>query len=49
MKKSSLISSLVLFVAAMMLSGCIFPYWGDEGRGYHGGGHHEGGHDRGRR
>lgn len=49
MKKSSLISTLVLFAAAMMLSGCIFPYWGDEGYGGgHGGGrggehHHEGG------
>jgi hypothetical protein len=47
MKKSSLISSLVLFVAAMMLSGCIFPYWGDDGGGYRGGRDH-GHHDNGR-
>jgi hypothetical protein len=43
MKKSSIISSLVLLVAAMMLSGCLFPYWEDEGGGHRGGGHHEGG------
>jgi len=29
----------------MMLSGCIFPYWGDEGRGR--GGYYEGGHEGG--
>jgi hypothetical protein len=53
MKKSSMISSLVLFVAAMMLSGCIFPYWGDGGHGgggrgggYHEGERHEGGERR---
>jgi len=48
MKKSSMISCLILFVAAMTLSGCIFPYWGDEG-GYRGGGHYEGHHDGGGR
>ena len=41
MKKTTMISSLVLFVATMMLSGCIFPYWGDEGGGHRGGGHYE--------
>ena len=45
MKKSTMISSLVLFVATMMLSGCIFPYRGDEGGGRRGGGyeHHDNG------
>ena len=44
MRKSSIISSLVLFVAAMMLSGCLFPPPGfDEGGGSREGGHHDGG------
>ena len=43
MKKTSMISALVLFVAAMMLSGCIIPFWGDEGG--RGGGHYEGRHE----
>jgi hypothetical protein len=49
MKKTSMISALVLMVATMMLSGCLFPYWGDDGGGHRGGhgggehGHHEGG------
>jgi hypothetical protein len=47
MKKSSIISALVLLVTTVMLSGCIFPYWGDEGGG-RGGGHYEGHHDEGR-
>jgi hypothetical protein len=47
MKKSSIISSLVLFVVAMMLSGCIFPYWGDEGGGHRGGGHRDNGRHEG--
>jgi hypothetical protein len=57
MKTSSMMSYLVLFVAALTLSGCIFPYWGDEGYhgggrggehgGEHGGGHHDGGHHDG--
>jgi hypothetical protein len=47
MKIKSLLSSFVLMVAVMMLSGCIFPFWGDEG-GHRGGGeHHEGGHHEG--
>jgi hypothetical protein len=46
MKKSSIVSSLVLFVAAMMLSGCLFPFWGYDD-GYRGGGH-GGHHDNGR-
>jgi hypothetical protein len=41
MKKSSMISMLVLFVATMMLSGCIVPFWGEEGGGHRGGGHWE--------
>jgi hypothetical protein len=52
MKKSSMIFSLFVFVAAMMLSGCIFPYWGDEGGGRRGGyheGYHEGHHEGGER
>lgn len=42
------ISTLALLVATMMLSGCIFPYWHDDG--YGGGGHRGGGghHDNGR-
>ena len=44
MKKSSMISVIVLFVTTMMLSGCILPYWGDEG-GHRGGGHYEGRHE----
>jgi hypothetical protein len=41
MKKRSVISSIVLFMVALTLSGCIFPGWGD-GRGGHGGeGRHE--------
>jgi hypothetical protein len=43
MKISSIILSLVLFAAVMMLTGCIFPYW--DGRGGHNrGGHHGGEH-----
>jgi len=45
MRKTSTISALVLFLATMMLSGCIFPYWGDEGGGHRGGGHYEDHHD----
>jgi len=45
MRKSSILATVVLFVATMMLSGCIFPYWGDEGRGR--GGYYEGGHEGG--
>ena len=49
MKKRSVISSIVLFMVALMLSGCIFPWWG-EGRGERGGGGHEGGrHEEERR
>ena len=47
MKRSSMIFSLVLMLATMMLSGCIFPYWDDDG-GRHGGGHGGGHHDNGR-
>jgi len=47
MKKSSIISALLLFLAALMLSSCIipYPYWGDDG--YYDGGHREGGHHGG--
>jgi len=47
MKIISVISVLLLFVVVMMLSGCIFPYWGDEGGGGHGGGHRGGGYGEG--
>lgn len=51
MKKNSILVSLLLLVAVMMLSGCLFPYW-DEGGGYghgggRGGGHRDGGHREG--
>ena len=46
MKKSSIFPSLLLLVAVMMLSGCLFPYWVDEGGdgGHRGGGHHDSSH-----
>jgi hypothetical protein len=44
MKKTSILSSLALLAAVLMLSGCIFPYWGDDyGGRHHGGGHHDNG------
>ncbi|GFO55026.1 hypothetical protein GMSM_20330 [Geomonas sp. Red276] len=50
MKKSSIVSALVLIMAALTLSGCIWPYWGYEGGGGRGGGYHdEGHHDGGHR
>ena len=51
MKKSTLVNAVMFVAAAMMLSGCLFPYGEDEGRGGHGGGHgggHEGYHGEGR-
>jgi len=52
MKKSTMISWLVLLMTAMTLSGCIWPFWWDDGGrgGGHGGGHgdyREGGHHEG--
>jgi hypothetical protein len=47
MKKSSMISALLSFVAVMMLSGCLFPYWDDDGGGHRGGGHYDGGRGNG--
>ena len=47
MKKTSIASSIMLFITAMMLSGCIFPYWEEGGRSHNGGGHRQ--HDNGRR
>ena len=48
MKKSSKVFPLVLLVAAIMLSGCIFPYWDDGyGGGHRGGRHHDNGGHRG--
>lgn len=44
MKIISVMSVLLLLVVVMMLSGCIFPYWSDEGGGRHRGGYGEGGH-----
>lgn len=46
MKKTSIVSSIMLMVAVMMLSGCIFPYWEEGGRNHGGGGYK---HDNGRR
>jgi len=51
MKRSTIRSLVIASVAGMMLSGCIFPYWYDDGGrggGYHDGrGHDGGGHDGG--
>lgn len=55
MKKQTMISWLVLLLVTMTLSGCIWPFWWDDGgRGgghgggdYREGGHHEGGHHEG--
>lgn len=46
MKKSTVASAIMLVVSALTLSGCIFPYWDDDGghRGH--GGYHEGHHER---
>ena len=49
MKKSSIISALFLFLVALTLSGCIFPYSGDEGGGGRGGGYHDNGRHEGGR
>jgi hypothetical protein len=46
MKKTSLVSLAILFAVTMLLTGCLFPYWADDGgrgHGGRGGGHHEGG------
>lgn len=47
MKVLSVISILLLFVIAIVLTGCIYPYWGDEGGGRRGGGHRGGGYSEG--
>jgi hypothetical protein len=46
MKKSSLVRIIILLVASITLSGCVWPYWWDDG-GHHGGGrwHDEGRHE----
>ena len=50
MRKSPLVSLLVLFALTMLLSGCIYPYWWDDGFGHgRGGGHHDDGGGRGGR
>jgi hypothetical protein len=41
MKKTSIISSIMLVVTALTLSGCIIPFWDDGGGRGGGGGHHE--------
>jgi hypothetical protein len=50
--RKNIVSTLVLFVLTMMLSGCIVPFWYDDGyRGGNGGGggHHDNGRHGGRR
>ena len=50
--KRKIFSAVMLFATAMMLSGCIFPYWHDHGHGHgygHDGGHRGGGGGSGRR
>lgn len=51
MRKSPLVSLLILFAMTMLLSGCIYPYWWDDGFHGHGrgGGHHDDGGGRGGR
>jgi hypothetical protein len=47
MKRSFILSALLLFLTSMTLSGCYWPYWG---HGWYGHGHdggHGGGHGRG--
>ena len=47
MKTKSIISALILWAAALMLSGCFVPYYDNEGGGYRdGGGHRDGGGKR---
>lgn len=41
MKKSTIVSAIMLVVSAFMLSGCIFPYWDDGGYYHHGGGYRD--------
>lgn len=42
MKTKSIISALILWAAALMLSGCFVPYYDDDGGGYRDGrGHHD--------
>lgn len=51
----STIATLALLAVAMMLSGCLVPYWSDDGRGgckesgYRDGGHWNGGYRDGTR
>lgn len=47
--KKTMRYSLVLFVAAAMLSGCIYPYWDNGYDGRHGDGYRGYDHDNGRR
>ena len=52
MKKSTIVSSVILFLTAITLSGCFIPYREDGERGGHRGDregyHDEGHHDEGR-
>jgi hypothetical protein len=49
MKKRTIVSAIMLLATAFTLSGCLFPYWDDDGREYRGGGERHGGHhDEGR-
>ena len=48
--RKNILTTLALFVATMMLSGCIVPFWVDDGyRGGGGGGHRDNGRHGGRR
>jgi hypothetical protein len=45
MRKLLLVKLAIIFMTTLALSGCIWPYWWDDG-GYRGGRHHDGGwHD----
>ena len=48
MKRSIILSALLLFLTSMTLSGCYIPYWDHGWYGHdHGGGHGGGGGHRG--
>jgi len=51
MKRSFIMSWILLLLTSAVFSGCIYPYWWDDGyyHGHRGGGHRDGGHRGGHR